>query len=220
MFLILSLSLALLTRQVSCSPSRSNLFSRASTVKTTQCNGKSYVYEELAGYGYIPSNARDKYGDTIGGIGSSIAMDSSSWQKNGDSYTGTLYALPDRGWNTEGTLNYQNRVHVIEVSLTRNESATVSNPSPPNIALTYQDTITLTDPDGTPVTGLDPNTKDNYLSFSSIPFDLPSVKYEGNGYGGSGPGGFRVSLDSEGIFLGSDGSFWISDEYGSCVPDH
>lgn len=46
-----------------------------SVVNTTTCNGKTYVYNELAGYGAIPSNARDKFGDTIGGIGSSIAID-------------------------------------------------------------------------------------------------------------------------------------------------
>lgn len=72
---------------------------RASAVNTTTCNGKTYVYQELAGYGFIPSNARDKYGDTIGGIGSSIAMDKSTWKKVGKNYQGILYALPDRGWN-------------------------------------------------------------------------------------------------------------------------
>jgi hypothetical protein len=44
-------------------------------VNSTTCNGQSYVYNELAGYGFIPGNARDKLGDTIGGIGSSIAID-------------------------------------------------------------------------------------------------------------------------------------------------
>lgn len=39
-------------------------------VNSTTCNGKSYSYNELAGYGLIPSDARDKFGDTIGGIGS------------------------------------------------------------------------------------------------------------------------------------------------------
>lgn len=38
------------------------------SVKTTKCNGKQYVYEELAGYGCLPSNGRDKTGDTLGGI--------------------------------------------------------------------------------------------------------------------------------------------------------
>jgi hypothetical protein len=40
--------------------------STSSTVNTTTCNGKTYVYQELAGYGFIPSDATDKYGDTIG----------------------------------------------------------------------------------------------------------------------------------------------------------
>ena len=68
-------------------------------VNQTTCNGQIYTYNQLAGYGFIPSNARDKFGDTIGGIGSSIAIDKSTWRKrrNG-SYTGILWALPDRGW--------------------------------------------------------------------------------------------------------------------------
>jgi hypothetical protein len=68
-------------------------------VNQTICNGRTYTYTELAGYGFIPSDARDRYGDTIGGIGSSIALDRSKWQKTSDgSYVGVLWALPDRGW--------------------------------------------------------------------------------------------------------------------------
>ena len=72
----------------------------SAAVNTTTCNGETYVYEELAGYGYLPSNGQDKYGDTLGGIGSSIAMDKKSWRRDGKGYKGLLYALPDRGWNT------------------------------------------------------------------------------------------------------------------------
>ena len=72
---------------------------KASVVNQTTCDGKKFTYEALAGYGFIPSNARDKYGDTIGGIGSSIALDRASWKKaKSGSYTGILWALPDRGW--------------------------------------------------------------------------------------------------------------------------
>ena len=71
----------------------------APVVNQTICDGKQYIYQSLAGYGFIPSNARDKFGDTIGGIGSSAAIDRRTWEKatNG-SYTGILWALPDRGW--------------------------------------------------------------------------------------------------------------------------
>lgn len=77
------------------------------SVNSTTCNGKTYVYEELAGWGLLPSNARDKFGDTIGGIGSAIALEKGSWRrKRGgkEAYEGVIYGLPDRGWNTEGVL--------------------------------------------------------------------------------------------------------------------
>lgn len=68
-------------------------------VNQTTCGGTTYQYTGLQGYGFIPSNATDKYGDTIGGIGSSIAIEKSSWRKTShDVYSGTLYAIPDRGW--------------------------------------------------------------------------------------------------------------------------
>lgn len=68
-------------------------------VNQTTCAGTTYKYTGLAGYGFIPSNATDKYGDTIGGIGSSVAIDQSSWRKSDDDvYWGTIYTIPDRGW--------------------------------------------------------------------------------------------------------------------------
>jgi hypothetical protein len=70
-----------------------------SFVNTTLCNSNNYTYQALAGYGLIPSAARDKFGDTIGGIGSSIALDKTQWKKlSNGSYCGVLWALPDRGW--------------------------------------------------------------------------------------------------------------------------
>ncbi|KAJ5572946.1 secreted protein [Penicillium hetheringtonii] len=167
----------------------------AAVVNQTTCGDTTYQYTGLAGYGFIPSNATDKYGDTIGGIGSSIAIDQSSWHKLGqDDYVGTVYAVPDRGWNTNGTLNFQNRIHKFAISLKLVANASASNPSKPNIRLKYQDTILLTGPDGEPTTGLDADT-DGHASYP-------------------GTGGRRLSVDSEGIALASDGGFWISDEYG------
>lgn len=71
-----------------------------SAVNTTTCNGRFYAYTELAGYGYVPGDARDRFGDTIGGIGSAVALEPGSWARSADgtTYTGLLWALPDRGW--------------------------------------------------------------------------------------------------------------------------
>lgn len=71
-----------------------------SAVNTTTCNGRFYAYTALAGYGYVPGSARDRFGDTIGGIGSAIALQPGSWARSADgtTYTGLLWALPDRGW--------------------------------------------------------------------------------------------------------------------------
>ena len=180
------------------------------------CNGKTYTYERLAGYGEIPGNSRDHFGDTIGGIGSAIAIPRASWLKlpNGQ-YTGSLWATPDRGWNTEGTINYQNRLHQFQVTLTPNNSATVANPSPANINFKYLNTILFNDPTFTPTTGLDADGS----GAKKIPLfpDLPLATYTGDGFGGPGNGGKRVSIDSEGLVVNNDGTFWVSDEYGPYI---
>ncbi|KAH8899550.1 3-phytase [Thozetella sp. PMI_491] len=193
----------------------------AAAVNTTTCNGKTYLYEELAGYGYIVNDARDKFGDTLGGLGSGIWMNQTAWTKAADgSYTGTLWALPDRGWNTQGTLNFIPRVHILNVKFTPQPAATVASPSGPNLQLTYVDSIILRGPDGRPGTGLDADGSGS-LSFSGFP-PLPAATYPGDGYGGPGcaggkAGGHRVSIDAEGLHVNDDGTFWISDEYGPYI---
>ena len=181
------------------------------------CNGKTYTYHQLAGYGLVPSRSRDKFGDTLGGFGSSIAIDSTSWKKAGtNSYSGTLWGLPDRGWNTNGTLNYQNRLHKFDIVLNLASNSSDSGPSAPNLHLTYQDSILFTGPDGQPTTSLDPSFTGPYLNYPGFP-ELPSATYPGDGFGGSGSGGKRISVDSEGIVLGLNGTFWVSDEYGPYI---
>jgi hypothetical protein len=184
-------------------------------VSETQCGGKTYIYNELAGFGSLPSDARDKFGDTLAGIGSSVAVDKKSWKKHGNSFQGLAYALPDRGWNTEGSINYNPRVHKLGIKFTPNPAATTANPSQPNIQLEYLDSILLKGPDGAPVTGLDADATGG-LSYPGFPL-LPAATFTGDGFGGQGPGGKRVTIDSEGIVLSKDGGFWISDEYGPYV---
>ncbi|KAK5702342.1 hypothetical protein LTS12_028357, partial [Elasticomyces elasticus] len=186
-------------------------------VNQTTCGDNTYQYNGLAGYGYVPSNATDKYGDTLGGYGSSIAIDQSSWKKTGNgSYSGMVYALPDRGWNTNGTLNFQSRIHKLSISLRLEPDATPSNPSKPNLRIQYLDTILLYGPDGEPTAGLDADGS-GHASYKGFP-PLPVATYTGDGFGGPGAGGKRISVDSEGLALDPrDGAFWVSDEYGPYV---
>ena len=79
----------------------------------------------------------------------------------------------------------------------------------------YLDTILLHGPDGKPTTGLDADADGSY-SYPGFP-ELPVATYTGDGFGGAGPGGRRISVDSEGLALAADGGFWISDEYGPYV---
>jgi len=125
--------------------------------------------------------------------------------------------LTDRGWNTNGTLNYQNRIHAFFVLLNLNSSASAASPAPQNLRFWYLDTILFTDPQGTPLSGLDANINGPYKTFSGFGTDVPSVNYTGDGFGNAGPGGNRVVMDSEGLVLANDGSFWISDEYGPYI---
>lgn len=92
----------------------------------------------------------------------------------------------------------------------------MESPSAPNLHFSYLDTIRFTDPSGTPVTGLDPDVTGPYLQFSGFP-DLPAATYTGDGFGNNGTGGHRVSVDSEGLILNPDGSFYVSDEYGPYI---
>ncbi|KAI9760362.1 MAG: hypothetical protein M1840_002555 [Geoglossum simile] len=181
-------------------------------VSQTTCNGRSFSYEEFAGYGSVPSDFRDKFGDTIS-IGSSLALDRSSWKKKHNTYEGVVWGLPDRGWNTQGTVNAQSRVHKFKFKFTPDPNATVASPSPPNLIFEYADTILFFGPDGLPTTGIDPTTTHTYPGFPVVPY----TTWPGDGFGGPGPGGQGISLDLEGLALGDDGSFWISDEYGPFI---
>ena len=99
--------------------------------------------------------------------------------------------------NTEGTINYQPRVHKFRIMFKEKPDATIANPSEPNLQLTYLDPVRFTGPDGTPVTGLDPDVS-GFLSYPGFP-TLPAATYIGDGVGGPGSGGKRISVDSEGL---------------------
>ena len=95
---LLSLTFATLSLSIP-TPADDDAAKKPAPVNEIKCSGEKYAYEGLVGYGVVASNARDKYGDTLGGFGSSITLDGKSWKQAKDgSYSGIFYALPDRGW--------------------------------------------------------------------------------------------------------------------------
>ena len=106
-------------------------------------------------------------------------------------------------------------MHKFAITLTPQPGATLANPSGPNLQIKYADTILFTGPDGTPTTGLDADVLGS-ITYPGFPI-LPVSTYTGDGFGGPGSGGKRISIDSEGLALASDGGFWVSDEYGPYI---
>lgn len=148
------------------------------------------VSQGLIGVASLPGNTRDKFGESTISA-SAITVDRASWQRDGNTLRGTIYMLPDRGWNVEGTIDYRPRFHKMTVSI-----------APGNVTMTLVDTIMLTDAAGEQMTGLDPER------VRAAANGFPEMPEASNG---------RISLDAEAITLNPDGTFFISDEYGPYV---
>src|SRR6478609_2339551 len=117
-----------------------------------------FVNKALVGVGRVPSDLRDKFGETFGS-GSGIAVDPRSWVKTPTGYQGTLYMLPDRGYNIGGTTDYRARLNKLSVTLKPldNPAAVPEAERQKSVVATLTDTILLTDPAGASLTGLDPD---------------------------------------------------------------
>ena len=172
----------------------------AQPVTTVTVNNQTFVNQGLVGVGRMPADLKDKFGETFGSF-SAFTFQPGSWQRNANgSYSGTLFAQPDRGYNVAGTTNYVPRFNKITVAFTPAPSgATAQN----QVSLTLADTIKFTESDGTPMTSLDPTS-----SGTGTRAGLPAMPQAFNG---------RLSLDAEGIVVNADGSIWVSDEYGPYI---
>ncbi|KAI0777990.1 esterase-like activity of phytase-domain-containing protein [Irpex lacteus] len=185
-----------------------------SLAKSVTVGGRTFVNKGLVAFGLIPSNFRESTGDTLGGIGSGIAIkpDSFTAQSNG-SYTGTLIVQPDRGFNVDGTVDYRGRHHQLDFVLTPyyDTSALEFTAAQQTLAITYKGTTLYTERGGGNTTGLDANgVRDAQSGFPSDPLadpQMPIPKKKDN----------RLTLDLEGLVANDDGTFWASDEYGPYI---
>lgn len=164
--------------------------------------GQTYVNKGLVGVARVPSNATDQFGETLGGYGSGMAMDLDSWHKNRDgSFGGTLFMLPDRGWNTQGTTDFRGRLHRFDVTL--NPLYSGSTTSQNQLQMQYKGSTLFHLPGGVQTTGLDPDS----VQPANLAFpDLPIASSNGH-----------ITLDDEAVVHVGDGTVWVSEEYGPYV---
>ncbi|WVQ86108.1 hypothetical protein IAT38_008276 [Cryptococcus sp. DSM 104549] len=200
-----SLPISVSTTSTSAAPNATSTTVSPSPNPAYQTNvtfaGKTYINKGLVGFGAIPGDAVDSFGETIGGIGSAIALQ--SFERDGDSYKGVFAAQPDRGHNTATTTDYVTRRHLISFTLNPyyNTTALEYEAAKSTFQLAYDSSLRYFEQDGTPTSGLDALGVRN----ASVPEPIASATYN------------HISTDPEGLVLNSDGTSWVSDEYGPYI---
>ena len=167
-------------------------------------NGVTIANKGLVAIGRIPANQRDKFKETFGS-GSGMAVDLTRWKRDGDTYSGSLWLLPDRGYNVEGTTDYNTRINRIDFTL----APTAAGATPPTdkqqagMDAKLADTVLFTDEEGKSFTGLDPES-----GIRAATKTMPALPQARTG---------KISLDPEAAVLLKDGSMIVSDEYGPYI---
>ena len=120
-------------------------------------DGVAYVNKGLVGVGRIPAAQKDKFGETFGSA-SGMSIDTKSWARDGAGYKGSLWLLPDRGYNVAGTTDYRPRLNTISIELnpTAPGTAAAAGREQSGVKATLAGTILLTDDKAADATGLDP----------------------------------------------------------------
>jgi uncharacterized protein YhjY with autotransporter beta-barrel domain len=175
--------------------------------------GQTFVDHGLQGVARLPAAPRDFNGDSLGAF-SALDIVPGSWRKTTNGYTGTLWALPDRGPNGVGDVNFSNypaRVNTFSMAFnpyTGTANLPVSIESNKQLVLTQTGGFLFRDFSGNVTTGLDPGT-------GATAF----VTQNGKRLPGSttGAAANKIALDAEGIRILNNGLFYVSDEYGANV---
>ena len=165
---------------------------------TVTFGGQNFVNKGLVGVGVFATNVLDGRGDTFGSY-SSFKVDLSTWRKNANgSYSGTLFTLPDRGYNAAGLIAYPARIQQMALTFTPDYTANTVGQTQLNLA--FQRTITVTDFAGQITTAVDPTGPTTLQGFNNV-----------------ATAGGKFSIDGEGLAIRADGTFYLSDEYGATV---
>jgi hypothetical protein len=153
----------------------------------------------LVGVARIPSDAVDSKGETMGGMGSGMMLVPGTWRRTATGFTADLDLLPDRGWNTAGTVDYQGRLQLFKLTLTPDDGAPGHEGQ---LKLDYRKSVLFTDPKGAPTTGLDP------VSVRPAADGFPDLPEAAN---------HHISLDDESVAPDHHGGYWVGEEYGPYV---
>ena len=175
--------------------------------------GTTFVNQGLQGMARLPSSTKDFLGGTLGAF-SGMDIDLSAWRKTATGYSGTLFALPDRGPNGIGTVgfsDYAGRVSNFSLTFTPYTSSTVLPAvatSQNQVVLTTNGGIVLRDFNGNVTTGFYPGIgAASVITQNGI--QLPG-QTTGTAIG-------KISLDAEALRFLPDKSFYVGDEYGANV---
>ena len=174
-------------------------------------NGTQLQWQGLVGVGRMPANQRDAFGETFGSI-SGLVANASTWQRSGNTYTGSFIATPDRGYNVSGTIDYTPRLNTIDMVFTP-ASLAASGLAQNQIGLTLAQTTRLFEalPAGgtRAFSGLDPVRGGVATGGArAAAGGLPELPQAFNG---------KLALDAEGVVVLADGSRLVSDEYGPSI---
>jgi len=165
--------------------------------KSVSFAGATYLNKGLVGVGNFPASAVDGLGDTLGSF-SSFKVDPATWRKHADgSYSGTLYTLPDRGYNRASLIDYAARVQMFDFVFRPDYTTQVVGQT--QLTLTFKGTTKLTDFNGQPTTAVNP-TGTTLGGLTNVPVAKG-----------------KLTLDAEGLAIARDGSFYVSDEYGATI---
>ncbi|KAG6850217.1 hypothetical protein H0H93_016396 [Arthromyces matolae] len=177
-------------------------------------NGDTYINKGLVAFGLIPAAFKDSTGDTMGGFGSAIDLKPGTWaQTSSGNFTGTLIVTPDRGYNTDSTVDYQSRHHEINFVLSPYYGSTSLSfaSAQQTLNLTYVKTVLKTERNNTKTSGLDPAAiraaTSGYPTLYTADPQMPIASTSES----------HLTLDVEGLVANADGTFWISDEYGPYI---
>jgi hypothetical protein len=177
----------------------------AQAENTVTLGGFTLVNHGLVGVGRIRADQRDKFGETFGS-GSGMAIDPKSWTRRGNLYRGTIYLLPDRGYNVTGTIDYRARLNRLGIVFTPapDPAKLPEAQRQRTVVARLADSVLLVDTSGRPFTGLDPIEGGIRPAAGSF----PAMPQAPNGH---------VAIDAEAVVRLRDGSFFVSDEYGPYI---